>query len=103
MRRSTPASSRSTAIVLAFVLALATAPVWSATRRVTLSVPGMTCAACPITVTRALARVDGVSKTDVRFEKREVAVTFDDRKTSVRQLTEATRNAGYPSLVTPQR
>jgi len=34
-----------------FALAiLVAAPAWAATQTVTLSVPGMTCAACPITV-----------------------------------------------------
>lgn len=31
-------------------LAAVVAPVWAATQTVTLSVPGMTCSACPITV-----------------------------------------------------
>ncbi len=35
-------------------LAAAVAPVWAATQTVTLAVPGMTCAACPITVKKAL-------------------------------------------------
>lgn len=36
-------------------LAAAVAPVWAATQTVTLAVPGMTCAACPITVKKALS------------------------------------------------
>lgn len=100
MARATFVPCRFIAILFALVLGLAAAPAWSATRTVILSVAGMTCPACPITVTRALAKVDGVSKTDVRFEKRSVAVTFDDSRTGVRQLTEATRNAGYPSTAT---
>lgn len=75
------------------------APVLAATETVTLSVPGMTCAACPITVKKALSRVEGVSQVDVAYEKREVAVIFDDAKTSAQKLTRATRNAGYPSQV----
>ncbi|HEP9997320.1 TPA: mercury resistance system periplasmic binding protein MerP [Pseudomonas aeruginosa] len=59
-------------------LAAAVAPVWAATQTVTLAVPGMTCAACPITVKKALSKVEGVSKVDVGFEKREAVVTFDD-------------------------
>jgi mercuric ion binding protein len=86
---------------LAAILALAaiSIPIWAATQTVTLSVPGMTCAACPITVKKALSRVDGVSKTNLTFEKREAVVTFDDGKTSVLKLTQATENAGYPSSV----
>ncbi|BBM05540.1 hypothetical protein HAALTHF_21450n [Vreelandella aquamarina] len=33
-------------------LAAAVAPVWAATQTVTLAVPGMTCATCPITIKR---------------------------------------------------
>ena len=75
------------------------APVWAATQTVTLSVPGMTCAACPIMVKKALSKVEGVSKTDVSFDKREAIVTFDDAKTSVQKLTKATADAGYPASV----
>lgn len=80
-------------------LVAATAPVLAATQTVTLSVPGMTCAACPITVKKALSRVEGVSKTDVSLDKREAVVTFDDAKTSVQKLTKATADAGYPTSV----
>jgi mercuric ion binding protein len=75
------------------------APMWAATQTVTLSVPGMTCAACPITVKKAISKVEGVSKTDVSFDKREAVVTFDDAKTNVQKLTKATEDAGYPSSV----
>lgn len=78
-------------------LAAAVAPVWAATQTVTLAVPGMTCAACPITVKKALSKVEGVSKTAVSFEKLEAVVTFDDTKTNVQALTKATADAGYPS------
>jgi mercuric ion binding protein len=80
-------------------LAVVAAPSWAATQTVTLSVPGMTCAACPITVKKALSKVEGVIKTEVAFEKREAVVTFDDAKTSVQKLTKATEDAGYPSSV----
>jgi len=75
------------------------APVWASPQTVTLAVPGMTCAACPITVKKAIAKVDGVNKVDVSYEKREAVVSFDDAKTSVQKLTQATENAGYPSSV----
>jgi mercuric ion binding protein len=80
------------------IAAIAT-PVWAAPQTVTLAVPGMTCAACPITVKRAISKVDGVNKVDVNFDKREAVVTFDDAKASVQKLTQATENAGYPSSV----
>lgn len=80
-------------------LAAAVAPAWAATQTVTLAVPGMTCATCPITVRQALTRVAGVGKAEVSFERREAKVTFDDTKTSVQALTKATTDAGYPSTL----
>lgn len=76
-----------------------TTPVWAASQTVTLSVPGMTCAVCPITVKKALTGVDGVSKVGVSYEKLEAVVSFDDAKTSIQKLTKATEDAGYPSSV----
>ena len=80
-------------------LAAVSVPAWGSVQSVRLAVPGMTCAACPITVTKALAKVDGVSKTGVDLKKREVLVTYDDAKTNVQQLTQATKEAGYPATV----
>lgn len=70
-------------------------------KTVTLSVPGMNCATCPITVRKALEKVPGVQKVKATLEPPEAAVTFDDAKTSVNMLTEATKQAGYPSSVKP--
>jgi mercuric ion binding protein len=89
---------------LAAVAALAvilSVPAWATTKTVTLSVSGMTCATCPITVKMALSKVSGVQKTEVSYERREAVVTFDDAKTSVSDLTKATTNAGFPSTVKP--
>ena len=87
-------------LLASFALAtLIATPVWAATQTVTLSVPGMTCAACPITVKKALTKVDGVTKAEVSFENREAIVTFDDTKANAPALTKATEDAGYPSSV----
>ena len=83
-----------------FVFALAlvlTGHSWAANKTVTLSVPGMYCATCPITVKKALSRVPGVNKIVVNLEKRQVIVSFDDTKADVEALTWATQEAGYPS------
>jgi periplasmic mercuric ion binding protein len=86
--------------IAAVVITLASifsAPAWAATQTVTLSVPGMTCAACPVTVKKALSKVEGVEKIVIHFDQKEAVVTFDDAKTNVEALTKATENAGYPS------
>ncbi|MDR9095498.1 mercury resistance system periplasmic binding protein MerP [Burkholderia multivorans] len=95
----TQVSAHAKKLFAALSLAAVVAPVWAATQTVTLSVPGMTCAACPITVKKALSKVEGVSQVEVTFEKREAVVTFDDAKASVQKLTKATEDAGYPSSV----
>jgi len=86
-------------ITLAALLAVLAPPALAAQHTVTLTVPGMTCAACPITVKKALSKVDGVDKAEVDYEKRQATVTFDDAKTDVAKLTRATADAGYPSSV----
>ncbi len=83
-------------LALALIMSV---PVIAATRTVTLSVPGMNCAACPITVKKALGKVPGVAKTDVNLDKRQATVTFDDARANVEALTRATQDAGYPSTV----
>lgn len=84
-------------LLVAVLLTAATLP----PRTVTLAVKGMTCATCPITVKRALTKVPGVTKVEVSYERREAVVTFDDARTTVRALIDATTNAGYPSTEKP--
>jgi mercuric ion binding protein len=90
---------KSTKIPLAGVAAalVTVASAWASPQTVTLNVSGMTCPTCPITVKKALEKVSGVSKVEVRYEKKQVLVTFDDAKTNTGALVKATTNAGYPS------
>lgn len=86
-------------LALLVLLILAAAPAFAALKTVTLSVPSMTCAACPITVKKALQKVDGVVAAKVSWEPKEAVVTYDDAKTNLQALTDATKSAGYPSTV----
>ena len=74
-------------------------PAEAAQKTVVLSVPDMNCAACPITVRKALEKVPGVEKVKATLEPAEAVVTFDDAKTGIEKLVEATTQAGYPSSV----
>jgi mercuric ion binding protein len=76
---------------------------FAAQRTVVLSVPDMNCSACPITVRKALEKVAGVQNVKATLEPPEASVTFDDARTSIEKLTEATRKAGYPSSVKPAK
>ena len=66
---------------------------------VLLNVPTMDCATCPITIKAALSKVPGVSKVKVSYEKREAVIVYDDTKTTVADLKQATEDVGYPSML----
>lgn len=83
----------------AVILAGAALAANAAPRTVTLAIPSMDCPVCPITIKKALSQVPGVSRVSVDFPKRQAVVVFDDAKTNVGALTEATKNTGYPSTV----
>jgi len=68
-------------------------------REVVLDVPGMTCAACPVTIQKSLKKVPGVIEATASFEKKIAIVRYDPTKISTKDLLEATRNAGYESTV----
>jgi len=73
-------------------------------KTVTLAVDGMTCNMCPITVKKALRKVQGVSDVTAKYEGDGVGwakVTYDPAKVSVKDLTHATAQAGYPSRLQP--
>ena len=82
---------------MALCLTMFCASAWAASKTVTLTVPGMTCPVCPITVKKALNKVDGVSKVEIRYEKKQAVVTFDDAKTNSKALIKSTTDAGFPS------
>ncbi|HET8608253.1 MAG TPA: mercury resistance system periplasmic binding protein MerP [Burkholderiales bacterium] len=87
-------------LLLTCALAMMLVPsVRAASKTVTLSIPSMNCPACPITVKKALTKVPGVSKAKVDFDTREASVTFDDTRTTVGALMQATKQAGYPSML----
>ena len=81
--------------------AFISAPTLAETKTVTLSVPGMTCSLCPLTVKKAISKVSGVLRVEASYVTKQAVVTFDDSKTTVEALTKATANAGYPSMPKP--
>ena len=83
------------AVVLLFMSGALSAEEQSAV----LSVPGMNCPACPVTVMVAIKRVKGVKSANVNFESKLAEVSYDDQLTSISDLQEATKNVGFPSQV----
>lgn len=84
-------------ITVGFVLS---APAWAAQQTAMLFISGMTCATCPITVKKALTKLGGVIDVKSNLGKRETTVIYDDARVSLESLTQATRDAGFPSTVT---
>lgn len=74
-------------------------PVLKNNETITLSVPGMTCGSCPIIIKKALNKLNGVKHVAVNFRSQTAVVTYDKQKVSIKDLTKATKNVGYPSTV----
>jgi len=84
------------------VIFLALSPVIVAAdviKTVTLEVQGMNCAACPITVKKALKNVPGVSHVNVNYKSGIAEVDYDPNKTSADELAKAVTTVGYPTTV----
>ncbi len=87
-------------LALLLALSLTSVGAMAADRRTaTLDVTNMDCAACPITVRKALEKVPGVDSAKVDFKGKRAVVAFDPAKTTPEALTKATADAGFPSSV----
>ena len=53
----------------------------------------------PITVKKVLEHVSGVQQVKVDYASKTATVQFDDTTATVFNLTEATKDAGYPSSI----
>lgn len=63
----------------------------------TLTVSGMTCPVCPLTVRKALQGVSGVTAVQVDYASKTAEVHYDPARATTQELRQATANAGYPS------
>ena len=68
-------------------------------RSVTLGVDGMWCSACGYFVRETLEQVSGVKAVEVSMSNRVAHVVFDDEVTSIEELTTATDQIGFPSIL----
>jgi periplasmic mercuric ion binding protein len=84
--------------LITFVVALGSVQA-AEPRTVTLGVEHMTCAACPITVRKALSHVAGVSASTVDMKAHTATITFDPTRTTAEALVTAVTDAGFPAKV----
>lgn len=71
----------------------------AAQQTATLTIPGMDCEVCPITVKKVLLKVPGVSQVTVSFKDKNAVVVYDDKLANAQKLVKATTVAGYPSTL----
>jgi len=67
-------------------------------RQVTFVIEKMTCAMCPITVRKAMEKVNGVLSVVTNFDKRSAVVVFDTSKTNEAVIAKVSKDAGYPAV-----
>lgn len=78
-----------------FILSANTA--WAKEQTVTMDIQNMTCALCPITVSKAIGGVEGVNAVNVNLDDHSAQVTFEDTVTKIAIIARASSNAGYPA------
>lgn len=64
------------------------------------TVDNMTCATCPISVKKAMMRVEGVKSVDIDFETKTAQVVFDPARTTPDAIGAASSDVGYPARET---
>lgn len=82
-----------TLLVMGCALAL---PAMAEERTVVLTIPKMSTAECQVVVTDALRGVEGVRKVTAAYSTKSAYVTYEDQKTSLDALKQATEEEGYP-------
>lgn len=63
----------------------------------TFAVEKMTCPACPFTVKKAMARVEGVKSITVDFDAKTATAVFDPTVATVQEIAAASAEVGYPT------
>ena len=70
--------------------------------KVTLSLSGMHCASCANSIQSATRSISGVASSNVNFATEEVAVEFDDKKTSASAIQKVIKDIGYEAILPDQ-
>ena len=63
------------------------------------TVENMTCATCPITVKKAMSRVDGVEEIAIDFETKIARVSYDPMRAKPQNIVDASTGVGFPATI----
>jgi mercuric ion binding protein len=61
-----------------------------------IRIDGMHCHKCEMTIQKALTRLPGVHEVEVDFNSGQASVLYDQQQVTVKELTDAVADAGYP-------
>lgn len=86
-------------LLMAALVALSHSALAAAPVTVALTIQNMNCGLCPVTVKKALEKVQGVESASVDFDRKTAKVIYDPDQTTPEILTKSTANSGYPSIV----
>ncbi len=70
--------------------------------KVMLNLRGMHCASCANSIQSATRSISGVASSNVNFATEEVAVDFDEKKTSAAAIQQVIKNIGYEAILPDQ-
>jgi len=62
------------------------------------SIENLTCATCPISVKKAMMRVEGVTSVDIDYQTKTAVVTYDPALATPEAIAAASADVGYPAL-----
>ncbi len=61
----------------------------------TISITGMTCSSCALTISKALNKIEGVKKATVNFALEKAVVEFDDASLKIEALVKLIKCLGF--------
>lgn len=69
--------------------------VWGQEQQIEITVEGMTCPLCTMTIKKNLKKQPGVIQAKVRLNTQKATVTYDDTRIETSQLLKAIEEVGY--------
>lgn len=88
-----------TILATLFLLFMISGTALAAEQTVTFTIDKMYCALCPITVSKAMEGVEGVSEVEADYATKLAVATYDDVVTDWQEIALASANAGYPATI----
>jgi mercuric ion binding protein len=86
-------------IIAAFILTANLSLASDNEKTATFSVEKMTCATCPIAVSKAMQRVDGVKEVSVDMASNTAVVVYNSSVTTTSEIGNASTEVGFPATV----